>query len=359
MTTSFLLELREKFFLFMQKREKLVKPAVKFVIAFFAFLLINKTVGYMSQADNMLVVLGLAVLCAFTPSGVLIVAGAVLILLHFYALAMELCMIALLLFVLMFCLYFRFTKKIGYHVALTSMFSFLRFPYIMPVAVGLTGKPYNVISVICGSMVYFLVKNVKENEMLFRSFEEGANGVSKYTLAVNQIFVNKEMFLFMAAFVAAAVAVYFIRKLKVDHAWTVATIVGIVIQLVIVGGGEIFLGRAGQLLWVFIGCVVSLLIALAIQFMIHSLDYSRVENVQFEDDEYYYYVKAVPKSKVAVEDKKVQQISSQGREKVSQKDRGEFEGKKAEGTGNSGQYNDELRRRALKEFESEDGWIDH
>lgn len=359
MTTSFLLELREKFFLFMQKREKLVKPAVKFVIAFFAFLLINNTVGYMSQADNMLIVLGLAVLCAFTPSGVLIAAGAVLILLHFYALAMELCLITLLLFVLMFCLYFRFTKKIGYHVAMTSMLSFLHFPYIMPVAVGLMGKPYNVISVVCGSMVYFLVKNVRENEMLFRSFEEGANGVSKYTLAVNQIFVNKEMFLFMAAFVAAAVTVYFIRKLKVDHAWTVATIVGIVVQLVIVGGGEIFLGRAGQLLWVFIGCVISLLIAFVVQFMTHSLDYSRVENVQFEDDEYYYYVKAVPKSKIAVEDKKVWQISSQDGGGPLQQDMGETERKTLDDDHSQNQYDDELRRRTLEEFDTEEEWLEH
>ena len=28
---------------------------------------------------------------------------------------------------------------------------------------------------------------------------------------------------------------------------------------------------------------------------VHNLDYRRIENHQFEDDEYYYYVKAVPK----------------------------------------------------------------
>ena len=30
-------------------------------------------------------------------------------------------------------------------------------------------------------------------------------------------------------------------------------------------------------------------------FFVHNLDYRRIENHQFEDDEYYYYVKAVPK----------------------------------------------------------------
>lgn len=32
-----------------------------------------------------------------------------------------------------------------------------------------------------------------------------------------------------------------------------------------------------------------------IEFLCFNLDYSRTEKVQFEDDEYYYYVKAVPK----------------------------------------------------------------
>ena len=39
------------------------------------------------------------------------------------------------------------------------------------------------------------------------------------------------------------------------------------------------------------------------------MDYSRTENVQFEDDEYYYYVKAVPKIGVAVPEKQVMHIT--------------------------------------------------
>ena len=34
----------------------------------------------------------------------------------------------------------------------------------------------------------------------------------------------------------------------------------------------------------------------------NTVDYSRTENVQFEDDEYYYYVKAIPKMSVEAPD---------------------------------------------------------
>ncbi len=48
-----------------------------------------------------------------------------------------------------------------------------------------------------------------------------------------------------------------------------------------------------------------------LQFLRCKVDYSRTEKVQFEDDEYYYYVKAVPKVVVAKPEKKVKQINSQ------------------------------------------------
>ena len=41
------------------------------------------------------------------------------------------------------------------------------------------------------------------------------------------------------------------------------------------------------------------------------MDYSRIENVQFEDDEYYYYVKAIPKMTVAAPTKTVKRINVQ------------------------------------------------
>ena len=57
--------------------------------------------------------------------------------------------------------------------------------------------------------------------------------------------------------------------------------------------------------------LLSLLLAVVLQFFVFNVDYSRTEKVQFEDDEYYYYVKAVPKIVVARPEKKVKQINSQ------------------------------------------------
>ena len=63
--------------------------------------------------------------------------------------------------------------------------------------------------------------------------------------------------------------------------------------------------------------ILSLLLAVVLQFFVFNVDYSRTEKVQFEDDEYYYYVKAVPKISVARPEKQDKQINSQKGRSVS------------------------------------------
>ena len=55
---------------------------------------------------------------------------------------------------------------------------------------------------------------------------------------------------------------------------------------------------------------VSFLISLVLTFFFFNLDYTRIESVQFEDDDYYYYVKAVPKVTVSDSLRTVKTIST-------------------------------------------------
>ena len=370
---TFLLELRGKIYRIIGKREKIVLAAVKFVIALLLFLTISEMVGYMEKLQNPFLLLILACLCAFTPIAVTLLAGAALIVGNFYALAPELSIIAFLVFLLMFCLYFRFARGSGIYAVLTTILSVVGIPYVLPNSVRILTKPYKVLSVICGTIVYFLMKNVRQNEALFRSFSETSVGNTKYTLALNQIFVNQEMFLYAIAFISAAIVVYYVRKMRADHAWGASIITGTVVQLVIVGGGEIALGSATKLVTVFIGCMVSLIISAGVLFMIRSLDYSRVERVQFEDDEYYYYVKAVPKASVTQEDKKVKQITSR-RKKDSRKSNREkrlgqqymhhrnVDDAKTKKTktavASEAEKQRELEKKAMEEFDVDGDWLE-
>ena len=308
MTT--LLELKEKLIRFYGKYEIYITPVIKFVMALFTFLMINGSIGYMKAISKVPVALILALICSVIPLNGLIVLAAVVILLDFYALSIEVCLVGLLLFAAIYFIYFRFSPKSGFNAVLTPICFKLRIPYVVPVGTGLLGEVYSVISVACGIVVYFFIRGVSENKTaLSDAAEETDSSVSKIVVALNQLVGNKEMYLVLIIFVIAAVLVYLIRRQNIEHAWTVALASGILFEAIGLTAGYILLGMPGKIAGVIIGSVISCAIAFVIQFLFFNLDYSRTERLQFEDDEYYYYVKAVPKSLVTEKDKKIKRFN--------------------------------------------------
>ena len=63
----------------------------------------------------------------------------------------------------------------------------------------------------------------------------------------------------------------------------------------------------GTELWTTIGSTIVVLLFVIFGY---AGDYTRVEYAQFEDDDYYYYVKAVPKISIPEADTKVKTFSS-------------------------------------------------
>ena len=108
------LELREKLRNLYGKYEIYVVTALKFMLALTAFWLINSKMGYMEQLNNPAVVLILALLGAFLPINASVIIASGLIIAHLSALSLEVCLVGVCLFVLMFFMYYRFAPKNGY-----------------------------------------------------------------------------------------------------------------------------------------------------------------------------------------------------------------------------------------------------
>ena len=93
-----------------------------------------------------------------------------------------------------------------------------------------------------------------------------------------------------------------------------------IVQLAIIFIGDMRFNlpvSAGSMI---IGILLSVLAALVYQFFVFAVDYTRTEYLQYEDDEYYYYVKAVPKIAVSAPDVKVQKIYSRKNMRRERKD---------------------------------------
>lgn len=308
MTT--ILELREKLVRFYGKNEVYLAPIIKFVVALAAFMTINQNIGYMKSISRTPIALILALLCSVLPVNGTILLASLVILVNLYALSLEVCLVALLLFVLIYFVYFRFAPKHGYDVLLTPICFRLNIPYIMPVGMGLLREAYSIFALICGAVVYFFLDGVRENATVLSETAEAENAAaSKIVVALNQLLGNKEMYLVLGVMVVTLLIVYIIRRMSIENAWLVAIISGVLFETIGLIAGYMLLGISGKTVGVLIGNAISAVIAFLIQFLFFNLDYSRTERLQFEDDEYYYYVKAVPKAFVSGTDKKVKRFS--------------------------------------------------
>lgn len=316
-----LLEWKEKIRHFYSKYEIYVVPMIKFFLAFLLFLIINKNIGYMKRLDSIAIILILALLCAIFPVNAIVLFGVLLTLAHLYALSMEVFLTGAIFFVLLMLLYFRFAPKEGYYTVLTPICFVLRIPYVMPVAEGLLCKPYAIFSVVIGTFVYYFLDGIKMNEAVLGATSEDATATSKFVAALNQLIGNKEMYLVLAAFVLSMLLVYWIRKMSIDHAWTIAIFTGSFVQFAILFAGYLLLGINGKVMSLLLGSVISMGIAFVLKFLFFHVDYTRIERVQFEDDEYYYYVKAVPKISVTRSQKQVKQFNSQAKSAGHKKER--------------------------------------
>lgn len=302
-----LLVFREQLKKFYSKYELYITPLCKFLLALVSLMVINSRIGYMSTLKNAAVVLILALLCSFLPINLTIVIAAAVTLAHLYAFSVECAIVALAVFLLLFILYFRFSPKDTLAVLLTPICFVLKIPYVMPIAVGLIGTPASSVAVASGVIVYYMLAGMNESASVLNTFD--ADGmVDKFRYCIDTLMGNRAMMVAIVAFAATVLVVWFIRRLSIDHAWTIAMITGALLNILILLFGDLVYSTDISIIGLILGSIVSVLLVKVLQFFVFNVDYSRTEMVQFEDDEYYYYVKAVPKNTVATPEKRVKTI---------------------------------------------------
>lgn len=307
---STLLVWREKLKDIYSKYPVYIQKALQFLTGLILFGLINYNIGFMEQASSVLCTAGLAVVCTFFPMTIMTLAAAALILIHFYAVSMPIAAVSLVIFLLMYIFYFRFTPKKAWIVILSAIAFGLKIPFAIPVVFGLLGTPVWIVPAAFGIMSYYMVDSVKASATALKS-ADAANMADSLMNFTKQFFTDKEMWLMIAAVVIGILVVHLVRTRSVDHAWKIASAAGAAVSVIIASAGSIALGTDISFVVILLSAVLGIAAGLVLEFLFFSVDYSRTENIQFEDDEYYYYVKAVPKVGVTVPEKEVKNITAE------------------------------------------------
>ncbi len=263
---------------FVGRYEIYLKPLGKFLLALLALIMINSSTGYMEKINNASVMLVVALMSSFLPMNFIIICAAAFIVLHLYALSMECAVVALILFLIMALVYFRFSPKDAILVLLMPMCFFLKIPYVVPVCAGLLATPVSAVAVACGVMVYYMVSYVSGNVSGLSALE-AEDMAGRFRYVVDGFLKNRTMMVAIAAFALTVIIVYVIRRLSIDHSWTIAIIAGTIAQMVVLLLGALLMDAEVSTIGIILGSIVSAGIAGIVEFIMFQMDYSRTETV--------------------------------------------------------------------------------
>ncbi len=303
-----LLVLRERVKNFYQRHDIYIIPAVKFIFALISFIAINMEIGFDSRLKSMPVVLALSLLSAFTPSAVMVLLATLVSALHVYYASPMLSILVVILFMIIYFLFARFTPRYGYVLLAVPILFVFKIPYIIPMLLGIIATPIAIIPTACGVAVFYIFQIVKAavNTQVNTSVDDI---LKLYTDVIDGLMKNKQMLMTIVIFSLILIAVYYVRKMKFDYAHEISIAVGAITSVLGFLISNVILDKSDQIFAMILGTIASGVIVYIIHFFRLTLDYSGVELAQFEDDVYYYYVKAIPKITVTTPQMKVKHIN--------------------------------------------------
>lgn len=304
-----LLVFKERLKAFYGKNSAFIIPVLKFTVAFTSVFLINRNVGFMPKVSGPLVPLFTGLLATCLPYGTIAFITGALLLAQLYAASLEVAVITGIFLIIVILLYYGFQPGDSILLLAAPILFFFKIPFALPLLVGLAGGLVSVIPMSCGIFVYYVIMYVKQNSSYLAGSEQ-AEMTQVFAQVVKSLIGNQTMLVMIAAGCLGVLVVHVVKNLSINYSWGVAIAAGSIIQLIVIFIGDFKFGVSVSVPGLIIGILLSALVAGVYHFFVFAVDYSRTEYVQFEDDDYYYYVKAVPKIAVTRPDVKVQKINT-------------------------------------------------
>ncbi len=299
---------REKLKGFYARFDVFINPLIRFCFGLFTFHLLNSNLGAMARLNHILVELVLALVCSVLPYGVMVFLAGVLLLAHVSSISLEMTMILFVLLLFILILYFGLQPKDSYLLLLTPIFFHLKIPYAIPILVGLSCGLSSVAAVCCGVVLFYVMQYIRQN-MGTLSGDATLGMVEQLMQIIRTLLSNRLMVVMMVTCAAGILVVYLIRRLPVNFSWAIAIVAGALTQIAAIFIGDFLFDVSVPMGQLVAGLILSMALAAVYHFFVFAVDYTRTEYVQFEDDDYYYYVKAVPKIAVSLPDIKVQRFN--------------------------------------------------
>lgn len=303
-----ILEFRTRVCRLYQKFQIIIEPVFKFIIAFIAIRTLTNVIGYDSRLASTAIILILSLLCAFTPPAILVLVCLMLMVVHVFSMSMILAAFTLIVLLILYCLFVRFAPKYGYAVIAIPILFLFRIPYMVPILLGLLGSPIAILPMACGVFVYYLI-DVIQTVAAFDLALTADDVLLLFDYVIDDLIKNQEMAMTILIFSLVTLVVYCVRRLQFDYSFEISVAIGMVVNVFGFLVMDSKLNMAMNIGEMILYTLLSGIVVLVVYFFKRVLDYTAVEKVQFEDEDYYYYVRAVPKINISMQNIHINHIN--------------------------------------------------
>lgn len=304
-----LLTAREKLKTFYEKYYNICNPIIRFLFAFSVFAVITYQIGYEKRLSGFWVILVAAGICAFSPVQIIVYIAAFLAVVHISSYS-PILGIALLVFILsVFLLIVRNSKEQSVIILIIPLLTVFRISYLIPLGLGLLSGPLVIPAMVAGVIFRYIFMGIDTTLSAPIGSTDLEDPFYAYRAVVDYVLLNREILLYIIGFILTYLVTYFVRRGRVKYASWIGIFAGTMTMLVTLLIGNIIADAGLIIPYVIYGVLLSAVLAYIIQFFRMTLDYMGTKKLQFEDEEYYYYVKAVPKINVFVKEETVKLIN--------------------------------------------------
>lgn len=299
------IRLRDDIRKYILSREMLFIKIWNGLIALVGLICIKNNFGYNKTISQIWLLIIMAIVCGFLPIQGVSIVLIIVLLVDLLSLSTEAAVVALCFVVASYlvCAYFR--SKNTYNVATVPICYSFHSPYVIALGAGLLSNINELCSVICGSVTAYYLHIVKNNDA---AIIDETSAVSVVSLINEQMLRGRMFYFFLVAMIAMFLIVYMLRQSNINMSWIIANLAGVAVEFIIMLTGFLLTSQKGEIPGLILGNILVIIVGIILNYFILDLDYSRIEKVQFEDDDYYYYVTAVPKIRIVEEEKEVKKI---------------------------------------------------
>lgn len=305
-----LIKLRTRIEEFYIAHRRVVGYIARTILLFVCLLILSSHIGFQEFISQLWFIIVLALGLGFVPTRFMMLGVGVYMIIQIFSLSYGLGIVTLILLAVMYLLYFRFAEQYSYLLMVIPLLFFIRIPLVAVLMLAVMGPALSVITVLFGTILYYLIHYLDVHAVVFAS-TTGTPEFEKAEMLLQGVFGGTEFLMMLLVMLVVFMIVHFVKRANFSYSYEIAIAAGTGIYIILTLASELLFGTltTQKLLIYLIGGLVSGGLAMLLTNIIKPLDYSRTETVEFEDEEYNYYVKAVPKAAFKSETVSVKRIN--------------------------------------------------